>query len=55
MKEIKVEEMKLVDGGASANPTLINSIYKVFDFIFELGEALGSYIRRVSDNKMCDI
>lgn len=55
MREIKVDEMKTVDGGASVNPTLINSIYKVFDFIFELGEAFGSYIRRASDGKMCDI
>lgn len=55
MREIKVEEMKTVDGGASVTPTLINSVYKVFDFIFELGEALGSYIRRTSDGKMCDI
>ena len=55
MREIKIDEMKNVDGGASVNPTLINSVYKVFDFIFELGEALGSYIRRASDGKMCDI
>ena len=55
MREIKVEEMKNIEGGSSVTPTFINSVYKVFDFIYELGEALGSYIRRASDDKMCDI
>ncbi len=54
MREIKKEEMRMVEGG-SASTTMINAIYRVVDFIFELGEAFGSYMRRVKEDKMCDI
>ena len=48
--------MVKVDGGTDViSATMINSIYKIVSFIYELGEALGSYIRRSNEDKMCNL
>lgn len=53
MKKLENDELLKVDGGTDA--TMINSIYKIVSFIYELGEALGSYIRRSNEDKMCNL
>ena len=55
MQNIKYSELKNIVGGATINGTLITSIYKICDFIFELGRSLGSARRRVDENKMCPL
>lgn len=55
MKELKKDEMLKIEGGASFSASMLNAIYKTIDTIYSIGEALGSYIRRVIEGKMCDI
>ena len=56
MKKLENDELLKVDGGTDViSATMINSIYKIVSFIYELGEALGSYIRRSNEDKMCNL
>lgn len=55
MREISKREMINVEGGASISASMLSAIYKTIDTIFSIGEALGSYIRRASEKKMCDL
>ncbi|MGM9875924.1 MAG: hypothetical protein ACI310_01700 [Bacilli bacterium] len=55
MKELNKEEMLKIDGGANFSASMMNAIYKTIEVIFSVGEALGSYIRRKIEGKMCDI
>ena len=56
MKKLENNELLKVDGGTDViSATMINSIYKIVSFIYELGEALGSYILRSNEDKMCNL
>jgi len=44
-------ELKQIIGGVSA--TLINSVVRALEFIFELGKNIGSIIRRRIDGTKC--
>jgi len=55
MKELNKNEMLKIDGGASFSASMLSAIYKTIDTIYSIGEALGSYIRRVKEGKMCNI
>ena len=56
MRELKVDEMKKIDGGSSEiGSALINAISKVIETIYNLGDALGSSIRRLIEDKKCDL
>ena len=48
-------ELLQIVGGASITGTLLNSIYKVGNMVFELGRSLGSAIRRIVGGSMCPI
>ena len=53
MRELKVSETKkLLGGGISA--TMIGYLLKGFNIFTELGRYLGSSIRRIYDNNLCD-
>ena len=55
MKEIDKYEMMKVEGGASFSASMMSAIYKTIGIIYSIGESLGSFIRRVTEKKMCDI
>ena len=57
MREVEKMEMLNIEGGSSdtISGTVLNAIYKLIDTIYSVGESLGSYIRRVTEDKMCDI
>ncbi len=55
MEELKNEEMQNVSGGDSITSGMLTAIYKTMEVIFSIGESLGNYIRRKTENKMCDI
>lgn len=55
MRELEREEMFDIDGGASFSASMMTAIYKTIEVIYSIGESLGSYIRRVAEDKMCDI
>ena len=55
MREIDKKEMMDVEGGASFSASMMTAIYKTIEVIYSVGESLGSFIRRVTEKKMCDI
>lgn len=55
MRELEKREMISVEGGASFSASMMTAIYKTIEIIYSIGESLGSYIRRVVENKMCNI
>ncbi len=53
MKELSIKETKkMYAGGFSA--TLVGYVLKGFNFFTDLGRYLGSSIRRIYDNNLCD-
>ncbi len=52
MIELKKEEMYLVEGGAITS-SFINAITKTATFIYNLGQSVGSSIRRLWGGKYC--
>ena len=55
MKELKKEEMKKIEGGASITAAMLGAIYRLIETIYNLGDALGSSIRRVVEGKNCSL
>lgn len=55
MRELKEEEMKSVEGGTSFSAAMLGAIYKVVETIYNLGDALGSSIRRIIEGKNCSL
>ena len=55
MREIDEKEMSCVEGGASFSASMLNAIYRTIEVIYSVGESLGSFFRRVTEKKMCDI
>ena len=55
MIELTKEETKKVVGGTDLTASMLTAIYKTIEVIFSIGESLGNYIRRKTENKMCDI
>lgn len=55
MKELNKKEMLDIEGGSSITATMVSAVYKAFQTVFEIGEALGSFIRRSVEGKKCDI
>lgn len=51
MITLKNEEMTLVKGGLST--TLLNGIMRTVSVMFNIGQAVGSAIRRTINGKMC--
>lgn len=48
-------ELLQIVGGASITGTLLSSIYKVGNLVFDIGRSLGSAIRRAVGGSMCPI
>lgn len=53
MKELNLKESKMMYGG-NISATLFGYLLKGFGFITDLGRYLGSSIRRIYDNNLCD-
>ena len=50
-----INEMKSIEGGTGLTSSMLTAIYKTLEVIYQIGESLGNYIRRKTENKMCDI
>ncbi len=53
MKELKVNETKSMYAG-NLSGAMLGYILKGFNFFTDLGRYLGSSIRRIYDNNLCD-
>ena len=54
MINLTKDEMIMTSGG-NVSATMVSMVYRIVSFIYELGEALGSYIRRSNEDKMCEL
>lgn len=54
MTNLTKDEMIMTSGG-NVSATMVSAVYRIVSFIYELGEALGSYIRRSNEDKMCKL
>lgn len=56
MQLIRDEELdKISGGGTNITGTLVSAIGDVMRMIYQAGHAVGSSVRRMSDNKLCPI
>ena len=54
VRELKEKEMINIDGG-SLTSSFINAIAKIVNILYEIGEATGSAIRRVTTGNYCNV
>ena len=55
MKKIPKEELKKITAGATLSTTALKYIGDLFEMLIELGEKLGSSIRRIGNDKICPL
>ena len=55
MKELSNNEMRKIEGGTGLTSSMLTAIYKTLEVIFEIGESIGNFIRRKSEDKMCQL
>lgn len=55
MKEINNKEMNSINGGAASYTSAINAIIKAISTLFNIGQAVGSTIRRATGGSYCNI
>lgn len=55
MNKIEENELYEINGGATLSGTLVNAITTAGKFIYSLGQALGSSIRRIVGGSSCSI
>jgi len=53
MNNINNKELVEIKGGTTINGTLLNSIAKLVETIFNLGRSIGSSITRLRENNLC--
>ena len=46
-------ELLFIVGGASLNGTIVNAFVRLFGIFYEVGQALGSSIRRIRTRNYC--
>ncbi len=55
MQKLSESEMKCIEGGTGVTATMLNAVYKLIDVIYNIGDSLGSFIRRKAEGQMCDL
>ena len=56
MNKLKNEELEKINGGSSTlTSTIINAVTNLFRLFYEVGEGVGSGIRRVKENELCPL
>jgi len=55
MSKLNRKEMLVVNGGASINGTWINSFVRCVTIFFEIGQSLGTAIRRKMSGSICKV
>lgn len=55
MKKMTNNELKNIRGGTNITGTIINALVSSLKTIHEIGQSLGSAIRRIKENSLCKI
>ncbi len=53
MKDVELD--KIIGGGSSISGTVLNAFTTIIKFIYEVGEGVGSSIRRIRDGDLCPL
>lgn len=53
MKKIEKNEMLNVKGGAGLSSAMLNAVMRTVSVMFNIGQAVGSAIRRVTGKNYC--
>lgn len=52
-KQLKKEEMTKIKGGADLSSVMLNALMRTVSVMFNIGQAVGSAIRRVTGKNYC--
>ncbi len=55
MKKIENEKLDEIKGGETLTGPIINGFVSIIKILYEAGYALGSGIRRISENNLCPL
>ena len=55
ISEASYKELRNIDGGLSISGTLINAFANGIKTVFDIGRSLGNSIRRLKEDKLCEI
>ena len=55
MKKIENEKLDEIKGGETLTGPIINGIVSIIKILYDAGYALGSGIRRISENDLCPL
>ena len=55
MNKLSNTELLAIIGGASLTGTLVNAVTGAARFIYSVGQAFGSSLRRISEKTLCPI
>ncbi len=55
MRELKKEELIIINGGLSISGSLINALVKGINAFLDLGRSLGTAFRRIGSLSLCPL
>lgn len=55
MDKVLDNELDKIIGGSSVNGTLLNAFTTIIKFIYEVGEGIGSSLRRIGEGDLCPL
>ncbi len=55
MQELKNEELLNIIGGVNWTGVIVNALTGAAKFVYSIGQAFGSSVRRISNNNLCPL
>ena len=55
MDKVLDDELDKIIGGSSVSGTLLNAFTTIIKFIYEVGEGIGSSLRRIGEGDLCPL
>ena len=55
MDKVLDKELDKIIGGSSVSGTLLNAFTTIIKFIYEVGEGIGSSLRRIGEGDLCPL
>ena len=55
MDKVLDKELDKIIGGSSVSGTLLNAFTTIIKFIYEVGEGVGSSLRRIGEGDLCPL
>ena len=55
MDKVLDDKLDKIIGGSSVSGTLLNAFTTIIKFIYEVGEGIGSSLRRIGEGDLCPL